>query len=523
MVTAEWFQECLKQSKAVPFTGFLVKEKSRTGIEIPVPPEDLGSIKRARDIGDSGDNKRPRLSGINFQGGKLLGENLQSFGDRLKRRIPDEKTRADADAKTSGPPSNNRNTRKRGEGNENEKIGRCVSVQSSDIRQGSRINTLDECVVCVSKQLKVLCLYPNPHHEFQLMESQKQARSVELNSVAKSLGASVVESFSQDDMVPITHLIHSSKSPQDTSGDFKVASAIDGCHIVPPDWLYKCQKLGERVDEKAYPRITTLTRGFGMGFKNDSSSSLSPVDTMAIQISSALEFKVERKELDVNKEDETGFLPQDEAGGLTPIYNQPGDRGPTPPTSAPMPTIPLPLDARRNPAVLVQPTLDKSRVTTEPPEVVDKKAPASLGNILGKLGKGELTTAMERRKPRGKLQGRATENLSSYNSFSRASSVGSSRAGSVPPSQQGNGQGVKNSENKNLHTKNEVELPAPSQAIRYADPEAEYERKNVRAKLSGDASNVETPKPAKATARRIKTAVDVEGSGLTARRTKRNK
>lgn len=162
VVTAEWLQECLKQSKRVPFTEFLVGEQEETKPETPASLEDSTSSKRTRDAGDSGHNKKPRLSGINFQGGKLLGENLQSFGDRLRRKIPDEKTGADADAKTSGPPSKNRNTRDPWGNIRGDWVGGSLSVQGGETRENGKMGLLDGCVVCVSRQLKVHYFYP-PH------------------------------------------------------------------------------------------------------------------------------------------------------------------------------------------------------------------------------------------------------------------------------------------------------------------------------------------------------------------------
>lgn len=333
-------------------------------------------------------------------------------------------------------------------------------------------------------------------------------------------------------MVPITHLIHSSKSPRDTTKDFKLANATDGCHIVSPDWLFKCEKLEKMVDEKAYPPIIAPSRGLEMDFTNDSSSSLSPVNTMELEMPSEPKIKVEQTRIEVNggeDNDEAGILPPDEDDDdeLDTIYQPPRNPEPTPLTSASGSTLPLLLGARRNPHPSVQSASGEIQGTPEPPDASGGKVPISIGNILGKLGKGELTTAMDkRRKPRGKLQGKATSNLSSYSTFSRASSVSSSRAGSVPPSQQGNGPEVENLRRKDPNTPNkqyEAELPVPSQAIRYEDPEAEKERKSVRAKLSGDAFMMETPKSTRSATRRIKAAVDVEGFGSVARRTKRNK
>lgn len=332
-------------------------------------------------------------------------------------------------------------------------------------------------------------------------------------------------------MVPITHLIHSSKAPRDTTKDFKLANATDGCHIVSPDWLFKCEQSGRVVDEKAYPPIIAPSRGLEMDFTNNNSNSLPLVSTMGLEILSEPKIKVEQKRPEVSGEDD------DEARGLHPDEHEDEDLGtiyhpsrnpePTPPTSAPESTLPLTLSARRNPNPSVKPASGEIQGTPEPPNTLGEKAPISIGNILGKLGKCELTTAMDkRRKPRGKLQGKAAPSLSSFSNFSRASSVSSNRAESVPPAQHGNRPEVENPKRKDPNTPNkqhEAELPAPSQAIRYEDPEAEKERKSVRAKLSGDAFGVETPKPTRSAAKRIKTAVDMEGSGSVTRRTKRNK
>lgn len=284
------------------------------------------------------------------------------------------------------------------------------------------------------------------------------------------------------------------------------------------------------MDEKAYPPIIAPSRGLEMDFANDSSNSLSIVNTMELKISSKPKIKIEwgRPEINGEDDDETrGLGPdenEDDDDDLNTIYQPPRNPELTPPTSTPGSTLPLPSGARRNPTLAVKPVFDAIQGTTEPPNAAGEKTPISIGNILGKLGKGELTTAMDkRRKPRGKLQGKATSNLSSYNNFSRASSVSSSCTGSIPPSQQGNRPEVKNPKRKYPHTpdKQHEELSAPSQAITYEDPEAEKERKSVRAKLSGDAFGVETPKPTRSAAKRIKTAVDMEGT--VTRRTKRNK
>lgn len=162
VVTAEWFQECLNQSRRVPFAEFLVEKQKEAN---PARFEDPESSKRAGDVGESGYNKRPRLSGMDFQG-KLLGENLQSFGDRLRRKIPEEKTGADADAKTSGPPSKNRHTKDFGGDIQGEQMGGSLSVHGGETRE--KMSILHGCVVYVSRQLNVHGLPPTSSYGLQL-------------------------------------------------------------------------------------------------------------------------------------------------------------------------------------------------------------------------------------------------------------------------------------------------------------------------------------------------------------------
>lgn len=168
MVTAGWFQECLKQLKRVPFTEFFVEGQKETSPETSAPLEDPGSSKRTRDSGDSGYNKRPRLLGINFQGGKLLGENLQSFGDRFRRNVPDRETGADADAKTSGLPSKNRHTRDFGGNIQGERRGGSLSVHGGAQGEDEKMSILGGCVVCVSRQLNVHGFQLTSRYGFQL-------------------------------------------------------------------------------------------------------------------------------------------------------------------------------------------------------------------------------------------------------------------------------------------------------------------------------------------------------------------
>ncbi|KAL7270581.1 protein kinase activating protein dpb11 [Rhizina undulata] len=175
--------------------------------------------------------------------------------------------------------------------------------------------------------------------------------------------------------------------------------------------------------------------------------------------------------------------------------------------------------------IALEPQTHKRRQTAEPPESPEK-VPAQnsgIGKILGKIGKESLTTAMDQRKRRReKLQGK----------LSRVSSTLSSRDGSVPPSElQPSCEGIKALAPRALEELNDLsstptgmldhEPPAPSQAIRYADPEAEKEKKSIRAKLSGDSMDVDTPKTARRS-RAIGAAVDLDGVKSRTRGAKRN-
>lgn len=327
-----------------------------------------------------------------------------------------------------------------------------------------------------------------------------------MTSVARSLGAAIVDSIHPD--TSITHMIHSSKTPRDTTKDFKVANATPGCHIVSPDWLYKCQESGKRVDEKAYPPIIAPSKGLEMGFSKGSSSSLSPVPSAEIHSPIKPAFEVKQDELVVDDtEDGQGF--QDDFENLNEI-NHNIAKDPTPPTQLST-SFPVPQISALN--IVTKPSSSDNQDTPDP---ASGKSSGGISDILGKLGKGEITNAIERKRPRGKLQGRATSNLSFYNNPSRASSVESHAEPVVSED--------KNTLVNNLHdlssTRRSTDqmIPAPSQAIRYEDLEAEKERKNVRAKLSGDAVGPDTPKNQRSVMKRVKTAVDVEGSVRRGRR-----
>jgi len=305
-----------------------------------------------------------------------------------------------------------------------------------------------------------------------------------LDSIAKSMGADVVGSFSSEDLTLITHFIDTFEVTRKSTKDFEAARAIDNCHIVSTDWLYSSEKHGRRADEKAYSLIRPRGRGLEMDF--DKSSSLSSLDS-AMVCAPSQGFD---SELMPPPSDDQGLRRgeglENEAKTLLPldVVSHPS------------------LDELHNQSVHVS---QASASALSPTEQADAERRNLVGELLGKLGKDTITSVMDRRKrPRGKLLGRASSNLSSYSNNSAGGSQG-----------EGARRGDFDFSSPNRH---EVEPPMPSQAITYTDPEAEKERRTVRAKLRGNPV-AESPKPVG----RIGTAVDVEvmTASVTRRRAKR--
>jgi hypothetical protein len=280
-----------------------------------------------------------------------------------------------------------------------------------------------------------------------------------LNEIAESLGAIVVKTFSSNDRIPITHFVYSPQAPQDLPDDLRVAKLVNGCQVVSPDWLYQCKQSGKRADEGAYP-VVELNQKLEVNIAEDDLPGPKGVNKLPDAMGEDL--------------DACRMPPPIDDQALQAIVGL-EKQAPTPPTSSLTPAPPsLP---KGSSSISIS-----SRGSTEPP---DRRS--IVGEILGKLGKETITSAMDkRRRPRGRLQGRASSNMSTYSNGSQ----GERAIRELDP---------------NTPNKQDMELPMPSQEISYADPEAEKERKTVRAKLRGN-TTVETPKVTK----KVKTAVDVE-------------
>jgi len=112
---------------------------------------------------------------------------------------------------------------------------------------------------------------------------------------------------------------------------------------------------------------------------------------------------------------------------------------------------------------------------------------SGISEILGKFGKDQLTSANSgaSKKPRGRLQGRATTGASRV--FSRTPSLG----GNTPASSQRVEIAAVRKQERIVEE--EIE-PIPSQALGYNYEETSMEKKKVRQKLDKYAHTIETPK-----------------------------
>lgn len=260
-----------------------------------------------------------------------------------------------------------------------------------------------------------------------------------------------------------------------------MARAMKGCQVVSPDWLYKSEQSGKKADGKAYPPLEPPSPG--MGFAEDLGFS-EPGGARP----------------GIGDSPDTNLMPPQGGGGQG--FHEAPDTGSSPALD------PLALEGElRNQPPLAPPASYGNPEPTEPPPDASYERRSIVGELLGRIEKDTIKTAMDkRRRPRGRLQGRASSNMSSY------SNSGNGNGSQGEPG----GRTVMELDPNTTPTKHDMEPPLPSQAITYADPEAEKERKTVRAKLSGSIT-VETPKPAK----RNRTAMDVDVSSNVRRRGKR--
>ncbi|KAG0129151.1 BRCT domain-containing protein [Tuber indicum] len=464
VVSDDWLEACVRERGAVAFTDYLIQgerlESRERSVTSTTGEGEAKKRARSETRGVAEDPKRLRPA-EDSKGKKTPTKKLPLLGDRFKKRSPGERSAADSVTKPDAPGNGGIGAKARGR----VKRGRDeIIVDDVGCSNEKKQRILHGCIIGISSGLK--------------------DRRASLDSIAKSMGADVVGSFSSEDLTIITHFIDTFEVTRKSTKDFEAARAIDSCHIVSADWLYSSEKNGRRADEKAYSLIRPRGRGLEMDF--DKSSSLSSLDS-AMVCAPSQGFD---SELMPPPSDDQGLRRgeglENEAKTLLPldVVSHPS------------------LDELHNQSVHVS---QASASALSPTEQADAERRNLVGELLGKLGKDTITSVMDRRKrPRGKLLGRASSNLSSYSNNSAGGSQGEgARRGDFDFSSP---------------SRHEVEPPMPSQAITYTDPEAEKERRTVRAKLRGNPV-AESPKPVG----RIGTAVDVEvmTASVTRRRAKR--
>ncbi|RPA92739.1 hypothetical protein L873DRAFT_1779016 [Choiromyces venosus 120613-1] len=466
VVSDDWLEACVKEKRAVAFTDYLIQGQRLEGRERSMagtPVEGGEAKKRARSETQSIAEVPKRLRPAeDSKGKKTPTKKMPILGDRFKKRSPGERSAADSVTKPDVPGEGSVAAKTRG----GEKYDRDeIVVDDVACSNEKKQCILYGCIIGISSGLK--------------------GRRAGLDSIARSLGAEVVGSFSSEDLTLITHFIDSPEITRKSTKDLEAAKAIVNCHIVSVDWLYNSEKHGRRADEKAY----SLTRPRGRGLEMDfgTSSSLSSLDSAMIRAPS----QGFDSELMPPPNDDQRFRRGEGLGNGGKVLS-------------PLDTAShRPLDELHNqPAHVSQ----ASASVLSPTEQADIDRRNLVGELLGKIGKATITSVMDRRRrPRGKLLGRASSNLSSYSNNSAGGSQGE------PPK--------RGEFDYSSPTGEDDEPPLPSQAITYTDPEAERERRTVRAKLSGNPV-VESPKPVD----RIRTAVDIidiTTTSFTRRRAKR--
>ncbi|KAF8477224.1 BRCT domain-containing protein [Kalaharituber pfeilii] len=329
-----------------------------------------------------------------------------------------------------------------------------TSTSSLQVIGGDRSSfVLDGCVVSISKNVK--------------------KNVAELKAIASSLGATVVDNFSESNTELLTHLIHVEAANQETSKEYKVAKAMAGCLVVSPEWLYECKSSRRKIDEKDYPptfeHITELNAAL----------SIDPV-VKTLQASSLTRSRRDPFEVEDREQEEI-----DTGVSVVSAETEPLNRNLTTLLSDSVSTGNENSVSAAAIATVTSNTTSKPVITEFLKFGIDK-----LSNVLDKP-----------RKSRGKLQGRATSNMSAIPdlAMSRENSIASNnetRRSDTANSPQINGSstnlGALSSASGTSQRRNEdgcalflTQLPPQSQAVSYADPDAQMERKKMIAKLNG--------------------------------------
>jgi len=271
-----------------------------------------------------------------------------------------------------------------------------------------------------------------------------------------------VDKFSRTDTDLLTHFVHAINGSEVTSREYRVAKTISGCYIVSPVWLKMSKELGRKLNEGDYPPASPEGEEEQLRLNNKPSKESGKATKKDILTSDSLS-KQRRNPFEV-----------DDSGGEA----EASDHG-----------------SLHDPGVSKGPCTGFIRVlggTAQAPVAATKPA---LTEIL-KLGIDKLSTALDKpRKRRGRLQGKATSNMSVFPDVvvSREDSTGSTNTASSHLLQEeslksressvvSGVSGPRSATDCSLYL---TQPPPQSQALSYADPEAQMERKRMMAKLDG--------------------------------------
>lgn len=276
-----------------------------------------------------------------------------------------------------------------------------------------------------------------------------------------------MDKFLRTDTDLLTHFVHVINGSEVTSREYRAAKTISGCYIVSPVWLEMSKKLKQKQNEKDYPPTSPEGEEGQLKLNNKlpweagkaAKKNLLTSDSLPKQRRNP--FEVDDSEAEAS--DHGGLNDLNVSKGLCP-----GLVG----------------------------VLGQSDVSAKAPITTTKPA-------LTEILIDKLSTALDKpRKPRGRLQGKATSNMSAFPdvAVSREDSTGSTNTAvslllqeesfkSRESSVVSKISGPRNTTDSSLYL---TQLPPQSQAVSYVDPEAQMERKRMMAKLDG-VEAVDTP------------------------------
>lgn len=316
-----------------------------------------------------------------------------------------------------------------------------------------------------------------------------------LERVAKALGALTVSTITGRVNEPVTHIVH--KALIDIiPKEVRSAHTRGKCYVVSPEWLLQCMKQNRRVSEAEY-RILETDDSIENKAVNETTNNKTAIE-QNIQVTEHSDhtLEVQRKpfEIDDSDAEDEELSNQDNLdttvfeGAMSKDEHSRSESGTEEQHEA------------QEEDVQDQTEVTKTtRITRATLKIgVDDGVPIPVSDLLNMGTHDEVVSILEKQQPRrlrGKLQGRATSNaISTLSRENTSHSMGSANASfedtlSGADIFQTATMGKKRSDEGFLFT--QTQKPQ-SQALTYADPEAQRQRLKMIAKLNGQV-DVETP------------------------------